>query len=282
LVRAEAQWRDLDRLASMASGRLRPPSEASDHKAVARRALLAGGVCSLAAVGLASSGVRPQGRAYETVVGEVRRLALADGSTLILNTDSVARVRFGSHLRKVFLSRGEALFEVAHDAARPFVVHTQTVLVRAIGTVFSVRIGEGDGKVEILVSQGSVAVQDPSATPARPVARLVANQRSVSAPSAPLEVQSVAPQLIERRLAWLDGRVVFDGETLGVAVAELNRHGAQQIVVDDPVLAERPIVGSFRATDPQGFAAAAAAALGADIVAEYGLIHLRLTDSHSS
>jgi transmembrane sensor len=69
----------------------------------------------------------------------------------------------------------------------------------------------------------------------------------------------------------------FTGEPLGLAVEEINRHNVRHIVIDDPALASRPVVGLFRAGDPVGFAATVAAALQAQSVDREDAIHLRLT-----
>jgi len=69
--------------------------------------------------------------------------------------------------------------------------------------------------------------------------------------------------------------VAFSGESLADAVAEINRHNRRQIIIDDAELAQQPVVGAFRATDSEAFAAAAAAALGARSVAEDDALHLR-------
>ena len=89
-----------------------------------------------------------------------------------------------------------------------------------------------------------------------------------------LEVHSIAAAEAARRLAWREGLLSFDRETLATAVAEINRYNRRQVVVDDARLAAMPIVGRFRTTDIDDFARAAAAALNAQIVVDGA--HLRL------
>jgi transmembrane sensor len=89
-------------------------------------------------------------------------------------------------------------------------------------------------------------------------------------------VRSIPHAEAERRLAWRDGMVSFAGEPLTTAVKEINRHNRRWIVVDDPTLASRPVVGIFRANDPDNFAATVATALGAQSVDQDDAIHLRL------
>jgi transmembrane sensor len=93
---------------------------------------------------------------YETEFGGFQRVALADGSTAMLNTDSRLRVRMSSGRREIVLDRGEALFTVAHDTRRPFDVTAGDTVVRAVGTAFSVRLME-QKQVDVIVSEGRVA-----------------------------------------------------------------------------------------------------------------------------
>jgi transmembrane sensor len=90
-----------------------------------------------------------------------------------------------------------------------------------------------------------------------------------------VRVRAVEQMQVERRLAWRDGMLAFDGEHLAEAVEEINRHNRRQITIDDPTLAARSVVGIFRASDTEGFAQTVATALGAESVTEGDAIHLR-------
>jgi transmembrane sensor len=109
--------------------------------------------------------------------------------------------------------------------------------------------------------------------PAKP-ARVAANEQARVTVSGAIAVERIAPPVIERHLAWQSGMIAFDGETLSEAVEEINRHSHRQIVIDDPALGARPVVGIFRASDIDGFAQAAAAALGATAHEERDTIRL--------
>jgi len=91
---------------------------------------------------------------YETAVGGQRTIALPDGSELRLNTDTAVSVGFGAGERRVTLERGEAFFQVAKDAARPFVVAAGRTEARVLGTAFVVRLREEES--EVLVAEGHV------------------------------------------------------------------------------------------------------------------------------
>jgi transmembrane sensor len=212
----------------------------------------------------------------------VRRIALADGSSVVLNTHSEVIVELTPKRRDIRLVQGEALFEVAHDKSRPFVVQAHDTAVRAVGTAFAVRL-EGT-QVDVTVTEGVVEVAElklavvSRSMPAAPVGgvrRVAAHERAIIAPAGPPVVQPMAPAEAQRRLAWKDGMVSFEGEPLRMAVAEFNRHNRRQIVIDDPSLASVPVVGVFRATDIEGFIAAAAVALNTRATVDGDLIRLR-------
>jgi transmembrane sensor len=276
LVKARAQWSDFDRLGAMAGGRApRPAMPARKRESTARwtrRGLIAASLGGASLLGLGWSMLAPAGEYYASAVGEVRRIPLEDGSTLVLNTDSRARVHFGRELREVRLLQGEALFEVAHDARRPFVVQSAAWQVRAVGTVFGVRLRGTE--VDVTVSEGVVEFGKSGAAEEAPQ-RIAASEQTILAPMQPIRVRKLQEAALERRFAWLNGMVAFSGESLADAVAEINRHNRRQIVIDDAALALQPVVGAFRATDSEAFAAAAAAALGARSVDEDDALHLR-------
>jgi transmembrane sensor len=138
------------------------------------------------------------------------------------------------------------------------------VSVRAVGTVFGVEVA--DQRVDVTVTEGAVEVTPAQESPETSARRVTANQQAVVISSRDVEVRSIRGDRAERHFAWREGMVDFDGESLADAVAEINRHNRRKIVVDDPTLASRPVVGIFRASDAEGFAATIAAALGASRV----------------
>ncbi len=153
------------------------------------------------------------------------------------------------------LARGEGRFQVAHDSTRPFVVTAADAAVRAVGTAFTVRLRDSS-EVEVLVSEGKVAIAAPDVPAAAPVS---AGQAAVVLPGR-MSVSDMTPQLLERRLAWTAGRLEFRGESLAEAVAEFNRYNQRQIRLADPALGTLRVGGNFKATDPDSFAAALASA----------------------
>jgi len=192
---------------------------------------------------------------------------------MLLNTASRAAVHFSERAREVVLLEGEGLFEVTKDPARAFIVRAGAVSIRAVGTAFSVRaLGS---RVDVTVTEGVVEVADSDTPlPARPQT-VSANEQAVITKVRGVRVQPIAQADAERHLAWREGMLSFNGEHLSEAVVEINRHNRRQIAIDDPTLAARPVVGIFRASDTEGFAQTVAAALGAESVADGGVIHLR-------
>lgn len=282
LVRAQAMWLDLDRLAALApQGASRERGSAQEVPgerepvAVTRRRVLAAGLAAatLAAVPGGWWLWRLRGDVYTTGVGEVRRVTLPDGSSLTLNTDTRAVVRFDTALREVALEGGEGLFEVAKDPMRPFIVRVGDISVRAVGTVFAVRALNKD--VNVTVTEGVVEVADLDLAASISPQKVSADERAIITEAEGIRVQRLARTEAERHLAWRDGMLSFDGEPLADAVSEINRHNARKIMIDDPALAARPVVGLFHSSDTAGFAQTVAMALGAESSTDGNVIHLR-------
>lgn len=281
LLRARATWLNLDRLGALAarraqpSGRVIEPDRATraGHQYTNRRGFIAASVMALV---FASAGVwwtRLHRQTYLSDVGEIRSVALADGSRMVLNTATEATVSFSRASREIQLTLGEGLFEVAKDPTRSFIVQTGSVSVRAVGTVFSVRAA--DHRVDVIVTEGVVEIVDANGSNIGGTRRVAAGEGATVTETGHIEVRSVSRREAQRRLAWREGMLEFDGESLTDAVAEINRHNHRHVVVGDPVLAARPIVGRFRANHPEDFAATVAIALGAQRTDEGDAIYLR-------
>ena len=250
LLRAQAAWASLD----LGTAR----AEVSPRKTAGlnRRSLLVGGAA--VAVGLTGGlAFLLSGTAYHTGIGEIRRVPLADGSTMTVNTASSVLVDFDDSLRRVRLDKGEAWFQVAKDTARPFLVEAGRVRVKAVGTAFSVR--RRDGRADILVTEGVVEVWSDGSSQ-RPV-RISAGDRAFIRDDATVERTVNATASIDRALAWRSGKIDLDGETLEEAVAEFNRYNRRKLRIADPKLAGEAFDGVFRVDDPEGFARVAAVSL---------------------
>ena len=215
-------------------------------------------------------------RDYASEVGEIRVIPLEDGSHITLNTDSAVSVEYRPHSRLVKLLRGEAYFEVAKNPERPFIVSGPAAQARAVGTAYSVRLGEED-RMQVRVTSGRVAVEPPPSALAEslrlsPVADngayLDANQQADVRVvrdgrwkgQVQVSIKDVTPDRVERELMWREGLLSFEGETLAEAIGEFSRYSRQKVVLQGAVARER-VSGLFSSTDPAGFAHAIALSL---------------------
>ncbi|NIJ08480.1 transmembrane sensor [Sphingomonas vulcanisoli] len=284
LARAKAIWLHADRAASLGQSLTEGDAEPAPEfgrwaRITNRRAVLTGGsaiAASLAIGVIAVPRLLDRGRRLTSNVGEIRRIPLGDGSMVTLDTDSVIETAFSGTARTVRLVSGMAYFEVTHDRARPFLVHARDVTVRVIGTAFSVRALAG-APIAVIVSQGHVAVSRKAAGGQQ--LDLIPNMRAILPDKAPMGapigiVASVAPDALQRALAWRDGMLAFEGETLADAVSRFRRYGGPAIEVDGQALAQQPISGLFAASDPRGFARAVAVSLNATVQDDGGAIRL--------
>ena len=220
-----------------------------------RRVLQLGGAIAaslLVAAGGTWEMLRHRGR-FATGKGETKVLALKDGSVVTLNTASEIQVNYTDTMRGVELLQGEALFDVARNKTRPFVVAAGDTNVRAVGTSFTVRRLEA-APVQVLVREGVVEVFKPAsdAAPVRVSANTMAEASSVQGEA--IAARPLPPAQLQRQLAWQTGQIAFEGETLAQAAAEFARYSDTKIVIDDPALAREEITGLFKTTDPVGFA----------------------------
>lgn len=197
---------------------------------------------------------------------EFRRLILEDGSTVELNQGAVVTNAFTDRERRATLVSGEALFSIAKDPTRPFIVQAGGVDVRAVGTAFSVRVDPS--AVEVLVTEGRVAVAAPRhpvgdaggvfdvSAPASAAAIVNAGHRATVSRSAGATPQVVAvpPQVIARQLNWQPQLLDFSSAPLGLAVAEFNRRNRVQFILADPELGDLPVIASIRSDNVEGFA----------------------------
>lgn len=229
-----------------------------------RRALRIGGaIAATLLIGIAGTWqvLRLRGR-FSTDKGETKVIALQDGSVVTLNTASEILVQYSDAARSVELVRGEALFDVAKHKSRPFVVTAGRTNVRAVGTSFTVRRMEA-APVQVLVREGIVEVFEPAA--GSPPVRISVNMmaEAIQSRGGAINAGSVPAAQMHRQMAWQNGQIAFEGETLAQAAAEFARYSDTRIVIDDPALAREEIAGLFKATDPIGFAQTIAISLNA-------------------
>lgn len=197
------------------------------------------------------------GTQFQTAIGEHAAIQLPDGSSLELNSNSLARVEYSAGARVIRLKRGEAYFKVAHDTQRPFWVVAENSWVRAVGTAFNVYMHPAG--VQVTVSEGIVKVATDrvaDATPtdaaliSAPVSILTAGQQ-VQLTGDAADIRSLGSAELTRSVAWREGVLYFENQPLGAVIDEMARYTPMQILIEDPHLRGLPIGGTFQA-NPQG------------------------------
>jgi len=195
-----------------------------------------------------------------TAVGQQRNVTLVDGSIVTLNTNTIIETDLSRSLRQIYLRKGEAHFQVAHDRSRPFLVHAGDAVVRAVGTQFEVRL-RPDQHVDVTVNEGRVEVQaNPpfdapraSGAASQSATRALAAGEQLSTATTGYAVQRVTPEQLSSEMAWREGAIIFDGRPLAQAIVEIERYTDARIVVTDPGVAALRVGGRFRTDDVQGF-----------------------------
>jgi|SRR5580698_4071684 transmembrane sensor len=284
LLRLELAWEDTDRLKALAAGvrsdlppppgqwNLTPFFDQSDaESSLARpakkepywlrkgfRLALAASVLLVVAGGLYTyqAGIFTGDR-YTTPVGAIESVSITDGSKVTLNTDSQIRVSLTDTERRVELKHGEAFFEVAHDAKRPFIVRAGNKRVIAVGTKFSVR-RDGNDDIQVVVTEGKVRIEGAREAPG-PGAGATANTfltpgAIARASGGGVLVQRKTLPEAEEQLSWRSGILQFRNQTLADAIAEFNRYNSRKLVIDDPSIAALTIEGNFRSNNVDAFA----------------------------
>jgi transmembrane sensor len=222
-------------------------------------------------------------KSYETSIGEHSSVNLPDGSVLVLNTNSLAKVSYKDAYRLITLERGEINIDVAHDESRPLSVKAGDNVVQAVGTAFNIEL-LADSKFELIVTDGQVRVGDRKnfeVTLARiprgpnsakltkrgnvPV-RLDEDSLSISKgerivisaqnlkgvenfPTAP---SKIAEFEIQAALSWRQGNLTFIGESLENAISEISRYTSVKFEFDSEELKNVRIAGMFKSGDVNG------------------------------
>ena len=203
---------------------------------------------------------------YISNAARPQQVVLDDGSFVDLNAHTTIRTRMLPRERRIALQEGEAHFSVAHDASRPFIVEAAGIMVRAVGTAFTVRVREQ--QVEVLVSEGKVEISDPRETVAPRPQLGVADRTVISradAGSTPV-VEKLDQRQLREALSWHSTVTTISSRPLRDIVDLFNRRNPLRLVIADPELAERNLGGSFALDQPGTFVRALE--LDGDVVAE--------------
>jgi len=241
------------------------PESSSRRSKLARYALAACLSIVVAVVG--GVYLEAQRGTFTTGTGEQRVVNLADGSTIQLNAQSQVRVRYSESERRIELLRGQALFRVEKDRHRPFVVRSDTVRVRAVGTQFDVYRKQNGTTVTVL--EGTVAVREPRFPP--PAAVTSPATRSVESPAHvpiaaaadefllaagdqvtldPRRAPHIEKDQVPAATAWTRHQIVFKAARLPEVIAEFNRYNTRALVIESGDLSEFRVSGVYSSTNP--------------------------------
>lgn len=219
---------------------------------------------------------------YATAVGEQQTITLADGSSIILNTNSDISVDLSENKRQITLAKGEAHFDVAHDPDRPFVVYARDGIVKAVGTAFTVQLHAE--AVEVTVSEGVVAILTPpeevtlddvidvAVEDLTPIAALTVGESAVIDEEMVESVVRMSEDDLDRKLLWRGGFLAFTGEPLSTVVADVSRYTDILIEIDDPELESLPIGGYFKVGEVED--------MFDSLEASFGVTVNRITPTH--
>jgi len=237
-----------------------PPVSAEERSGWfgSRRLRLAVVACFLALVGVIAT-LAFSSNTIQTDPGEWRTVQLADGSTLSAGPNTLMRVEYSKEIRRINLARGEAMFKVMKDPSRPFIVNAGGAVARAVGTRFGVerradliRVTVAEGKVAVVRGDQAAALEH--AVDLSVATALVADEGldiPLNTPAVPLHVEKVNSA---HALAWANGQLIVQNETVGEAVEEFNRRNRLQLRIEDPRLASSHLCCVFDASDPEAFA----------------------------
>jgi transmembrane sensor len=200
-------------------------------------------------------------KVYETAVGEHSTVNFPDGTELVLNTDTLIKVKYTDKHRLFVLDRGEIHINVAHDTLRPLSVLAGKQVIRAVGTAFNVQMFVNQ-QVELIVTEGRVHVGeridaaapvDVLATPKLPKEPLaIAQGAKVILGTPEQSVEKIDPVEIDASLSWRHGNLVFHGESLEEAIAEISRYTSVEFEIIDDRIKKVRVAGLFKAGDVNG------------------------------
>lgn len=260
--RLEAAWSEAAKLSV-----LRPVVREDDAAAgrrprawmkIAAAAIVVGLLGAAGANYFLASGVQE----IATGIGGHQSFALADGSKIELNTDTALRVSDENGQRNVWLDKGEAFFQIKHDAAHPFVVTVGNHRVVDLGTKFVIR--RDAARTEVSLVEGRAEFEQTDTATPKQTAFLVPGDVLVATAHAVTVAKKPLPEL-DAGLAWRRGELVFFHTTLAEAAQEINRYNAQKIVIADADSARLQINGTFPAHDIRLFGRVAHVVLGVNV-----------------
>lgn len=204
-------------------------------------------------------------------IGKQSSFTLSDGTHVQLNTNSIVEVAYTASYRQLTLLKGEARFDVAKDKSRPFTVTSGEQSFTALGTIFNVQKVD-EHEMELMVTEGRVLITKANEaievikqtlltsnenTPAQdlPGILVTSGEKAVIEHDIATPVEKVSQEQVQRDLAWQQGMLIFDGESLSTALIEISRYTSSRFEILDPKIASMKVAGYFKANDIDGLLA---------------------------
>lgn len=268
-LRVQATWERTERLAILRSvdvGAEQPPHRRSIGKK------LLGVVASFVVLTVIASGAtyylsNAGYTTYTTTIGGHETVALDDHTKIELNTDTTIRVSKNSNERKIVLDKGEAYFQVTHDATRPLTVFAGSNRITDLGTKFFVRRDSVRLEVAVMEGRAQFEFADSQMKPAV----LLPGDIALASGDA-VAVTKVSAAALDNALGWRRGVLVFQNATLADAAAELNRYNHEKLVIADAAAARLTFGATLPTTDVEAFTDVAKEVLGLHVEKREGQI----------
>jgi transmembrane sensor len=266
-LRADDAWKRADRLNALRSAAQVGDDVPNERRYLSALGKLAAGLAVVVAVGIVAAAyfLTPHTQNYATTIGGRETLVLADGSQIEMNTDTALRTSVSASQRKVWLDRGEAYFQIRHDAARPFVVMAGDHHVTDLGTKFLIR--RDTDRLEVMLMEGrarfDAADADARSVVLTPGDLVVATAKTVSVMREPIKELSTD-------LSWRQGVLIFKHTTLADAAVEFNRYNQEKLIVADSAVANLMIGGTFPTNNVELFGHMAQIILGVRVQRQGG------------
>jgi len=254
LLRMISVWRRTHRLAALKSPGHITPVKSWGIGLQARKILGAAIAASLLLFVIGTMNNNPESHvehSYQTAKGGQRIETLADGSKIILNSDTKLHVTMSARERLIVLEQGEAVFEVKRNENSPFKVVAGEQLVTVLGTKFGVH--RKAGEIEIAVTEGKVKV-DVLGAPAGEEPSVVMKKGDIAKTNqGTILVMSQGLETVNRELSWRQGYIIFDEMPLSEAAAEFNRYNDRMLIINDPQIADIHVSGKFKTDNLSAF-----------------------------
>ncbi|MET3664848.1 FecR domain-containing protein [Caulobacter sp. 1776] len=254
-----AAWSKLDALRD---------AELRKRPVMTRRAWLGGGLALAAGLSAAAYLGRDHLLRARTItgVGERRTLALPDGSSVELNTDTEVLWRFDRQRRRLWLERGEVALTIAQDALRPFELFTQQGLARLASGQFNARLRPAG--LDLIVLAGRAAIRTASGETQAAVEAAADARQTLAITAAGVAVVAAPEAEVQAVQAWRRGEIVFEGQRLTEAVEEYNRYLTRKLVIEDPKVGALRLGGRFLTDNPETFLDALRTTFGLRIISD--------------